>query len=581
MRHNLSKITLVLAYAFILMVGLLFYPKWTLPETEATLSWDVSGYYMYLPAFFIYDNPKELNWVPQIVEKYKPTHDYQQAFKHESGNYVFKYSSGLSVLMSPFFAIGHAVASLNSIYPADGFSKPYQMSIGLGMLIYTFIGLWFFRKILLEYFSEISTSISIILLVFGTNYLNFAAIDHAMTHGPLFAIYSIIIWHSINFYKSPSIRRTITIGLCIGLASLIRPTEIMAIFIPLLWNTSSLLDLKERFLFFTKNFKHILICAAGIIAIGSIQLFYWKYATGSWIVYSYGEQGFSWFRPHFFEYWFNPERGWLRYSPSLLLYFGGLFFIIKKSYPWIAVFAFSSLYIYVTAAWDVTWYGGRAMIQSYPILFFPIAALIEYCTSSKALKILLIILVSCFVYYNIWYTHYLHNGSLKYVTHAYWKATVGRFETLHPDAEYLLDNEDWHRKELPKNKKIIFNKLIDSAFGKMNGELYVNDSIQNTPKFLLNVPANANWLRATAQVRQPLREHDLWKMPQFIIAYYREGEIFKSNFVRASRKIRDNAPIGIFTDSKIPNNFDEVKLYIWNAGSQKELFATDIEVYAF
>jgi len=582
LKNSISKTVLYISYAIILLVGLLFYPKWNKGQTEATLSWDVSGYYMYLPAFFIYENPDELEWIPGIIEKYKCTPDYQQAFKHESGKYVLKYSSGLSVLMSPYFAIAHTIASLNDNYPADGFSKPYQMAIGLGMLIYAFIGLWFFRKILLEYFSETTVALSILLLVFGTNYLNFSAVDQAMTHSALFAIYALIIWNSINFYKRPSSKIAWFIGLLIGLAALTRPTEIIAILIPFLWNVNSINSFKTRSLFFLKEWKYILICAIGVVAVGSIQLFYWKYITGSWIVYSYGDQGFSWLDPHFYEYWFNPQRGWLRFCPTMFLFFIGALFVIRKKYPWVAVLIFGSLYIYITAAWDVTWYGGRAMIQSYPVLFFSIASLIEWTVSKKVMRIPFFIILAGLVYYNIWYSYHLHAGKVHTinVSHAYWKVSAGRY-SVHPDAEYLLDNEDWYKENIPPERQIIFSVNTDSAFQKMGGQLYLNDSIQSSTAFNLNIPKDAQWLRAQAKVRQPIREDVLWSMPQFIIAYYRSDTIFKSNFIRVSRKITDDQAVSVFTDSKIPPDFEEVRLYFWNAGSKRELFVTDLKVLAF
>ena len=35
-------------------LGFSYYPKWEKPWSEATISWDVSGYYHYLLAIFIY-----------------------------------------------------------------------------------------------------------------------------------------------------------------------------------------------------------------------------------------------------------------------------------------------------------------------------------------------------------------------------------------------------------------------------------------------------------------------------------------------------------------------------------------------
>lgn len=169
MKH--SRFSLIICMLAILYTGLIYYPKWEKPGTEATISWDVSGCYMYLPAFLIYKDAKKCNFKESIIQKYYPTPDFQQAFQHASGNYVMKYSSGQAIMMLPFFIAGHLFARISS-YPADGFSYPYQSAIGLGMLIYAFIGLWYLRKVLLTYFSDTVTAITIAAIVLASNYFN-------------------------------------------------------------------------------------------------------------------------------------------------------------------------------------------------------------------------------------------------------------------------------------------------------------------------------------------------------------------------------------------------------------------------
>lgn len=80
-----------------------YYPKWKLPRTEATISWDVSGYYLYLPAFFIYHDLKNLDFKPGLDEQYYPSSSPYQSYTHTSGHQVMKYTCGLAILYAPFF----------------------------------------------------------------------------------------------------------------------------------------------------------------------------------------------------------------------------------------------------------------------------------------------------------------------------------------------------------------------------------------------------------------------------------------------------------------------------------------------
>ena len=90
----MSKTLLVLSVLILLLTHFVYYPKWKKTLTEATLSWDVSGYYMYLPAAFIYKDLKKCAFKEDIMTTYTPTPNFQQAFIHEqSGNYVMKYSN--------------------------------------------------------------------------------------------------------------------------------------------------------------------------------------------------------------------------------------------------------------------------------------------------------------------------------------------------------------------------------------------------------------------------------------------------------------------------------------------------------
>ena len=64
-----------------------------------TLSWDIFGYYLYLPAFF-YDDPARLNNIDHLLQTYNPGSFYQ-AFKSPNGNYIMKYSCGQAMMYLP------------------------------------------------------------------------------------------------------------------------------------------------------------------------------------------------------------------------------------------------------------------------------------------------------------------------------------------------------------------------------------------------------------------------------------------------------------------------------------------------
>lgn len=594
---QLSRIAFFCCAVLILFTGMFYYPKWNKPGTEATISWDVSGYYMYLPAAFIYKDLKKCAFKDSILVKYQPTPDFQQAFLHSSGNYVMKYPAGQAIMMFPFFAAAHLFAVFSDSYTADGFSYPYQAAISLGMILIALIGLWYLRKILLEYFTDKATAITLLIIVFATNYLNYAAIDGGMTHNSLFTLYCLLIWTTIQFYKKPSLLKALLIGCFVGWATLIRPTEIISILIPLLWGISSVGDSKKRLFFFLKEFRYVIAVTIGAFVFIFIQLLYWKWCSGEWIVYSYQDQGFSWLHPHLYNGMFSSNNGWITYTPAMILFFVGLPVLYKKQRNlfW-AVAVFGALFIYICFAWNIWWYGGslgmRAMIQSYPVLAVSIAALIDMLLKKKIYLQLIVagFLLLC-TYYNFWLTHQSHRGGLYRageMTDAYLKAILFQYK-VDENVQFLMDRTEQF-KGTPTASSEIYSNNFDlesdehaTALYAVSGKsLLLNKEKQSTPEYEIPVlKITANWLRISATFRTERKEWNTWRMAQFIVKFYKGNELVKYNMVRVFRVLQDNETKRIYFDAKIPDAFDRVTVSFWNAESDRPLLIDDLKVFLF
>lgn len=577
--NHISRNALLLCYFLIFLTGFFYYPKWKQTTTEATLSWDVSGYYMYLPAVIIYGDIKKCSFKDSILNKYHPTPDFQQAFQDNSGNYILKYTVGQALLFSPFFLVGHTYTLLFSSYPADGFSYPYQLSIGLGMIIYAFIGLYYLRKILLKFFKDVTTAITLIVLVFATNYLDYSAIDGAMTHNTLFTLYTILVYCVIKFYEKPSIQNAILIGFFTGLLTLIRPTEIICLLIPLLWGIENYTSFKVRIAFLKRELKYPITTIVVFILIVSIQLIYWKWVSGQWLVYTYGKEGFNWFQPNFIDGFFSFRAGWLIYSPVCIFSMLGFYQLYKNHREhFYSILIFFILFCYICFSWNEWWYGAslgqRAMIQAYPILSFPLTAFLEKVYLKNSTRLILSLFIGFCIYYNIWLTHQAHKGGLfraGEMNAAYLFATFGRYN-ISTEVESLLDNEEIYKGNQTQEIQI-FNKTDTILLG--------NDK-QFSKEMFFHIPQNCSWIRASADIRTPQKEWEKWKMPQFIIKFYKSGSINKSNFIRLSRLLSDGETKNIKIDASLPKEkVDSVSISFWNADSEKQVFINNIKTVGF
>jgi hypothetical protein len=351
---------------------------------DEVLNWDVFGYYLYLPALLIHQDVylQQYDWVEALFQNYEISTTFYQAIKWETGNWVIRYTPGMSVLYFPFFIIGHVISGISGL-PQDGLSLPYQYSIDYGMLVYPILGLWYTRKWLRRYFNDIITACSMFILVFGTNFLHLAGDTPALTHAPLFALYAIFLYHTDLYFSEKSKKRLLLSGLTAGLIILIRPTEAVLLCIPFLWNnplgsaSGFLSEIKKRVIAFLPAGLFIILILLPMLA-------YWKFGAGSWLINSYRNpgEGLDFLDPHFRLFLFSFRKGWFIYTPLSAMMLFGLWMMFRKkaeAYPALGIFFLLSLYI--SASWTCWWYAGgcysqRNMVQVYASLALPLA----YCT---------------------------------------------------------------------------------------------------------------------------------------------------------------------------------------------------------
>lgn len=577
--------TFYLAVLVVLLTHFLYYPKWSKGGTEATISWDVSGYYMYLPASLIYQDIKGCGFKDSILQNYGPTPNFQQAFVHEaSGNYVMKYSMGQAISFLPAFGLAHLYAK-STAYPADGFSFPYQLAISLGSLFWALLGLYYLRKFLLFFYRPKVVDWSILGLVLGSNYLNYSAIDGAMTHNTLFTLYSLLLYVTVRFYQQPSYLKGAAIGALVGWAALIRPTEIIACIIPLAWGLQPWLgkELKQRLQFVAQHFGKLLLAVLITAFIGSFQLMYWKYATGEWIVYSYQDQGFSWLSPHLHAGFLSYKSGWLTYSPFMLLPLLGFWPFFKQQRSlFAAVFAFSLLFIYITFAWDIWWYGGslgqRAMVQAYPVLALPLAALVHWLSQQKLwLKLPVFAFVLLSFYANLWFTHQAHKGGLLRpgeMTKAYYWATLFRYDK-DPERLKLLDGVRQLKKGELKEASLVYS---DTSW-----QAQLDQNQQFAPIISLALPKmpEKEGLRVSilAQIMGP-KEWEFWWMTQFTVSLKKEGQLIDEQMFRLQRQIEEGEEKRLYMDLPV-QGADSLEIKFWNADGKKAIRLSQPEVWRY
>jgi hypothetical protein len=589
-----SLLAFWLGAALILGTAFFFYPKWKQPATEATISWDVSGYYTYLPAVFIYGDLHQLTFLDTIMERYHPASSRYQAFAHPSGAQVLKYSAGQALQFLPWFAVGHALARPLG-YPADGFSYPYQVAISWGSLLVALLGLWVARRNLLTYFSDTTTAWVLLALAFATNYLNYTAIDHAMTHNWLFTAYSLLVLATIGFYRRPTYAAAAAIGLLLGWMMLTRPTELVAVLIPLLWSARGW---RERLGFFREQAGRLGLAMLCTIAVGFIQLAYWKFTAGEWLVYSYEDQGFNWLRPHVYYAALSYRAGWLVYTPIMTVAIFGLVALRRRREVWLAVLTFCLVSFYVLSAWNIWWYGGslgqRAVVQYYALWIFPLAAAVEWLWQRPWSRVVWLVLLAAFTWHNLWWTRQAHDGDglfhVEQMTRKFYWKVLGK-DRLERDWLKLLDTNEEFRGAERRNVRELFASGFESDTAGVTTDRpiagarsqFVDGAHPYTPASTIpGVDAGADWLRATITFQCDEKEWEYWRMTQFIVRFAQGEKVVKDRMIRLQRHVDGSEVKTVFFDVKVPKKpFDTVKVYCWNADGPKRVRLDDLKVEAF
>jgi len=609
-KNLLSLFAVVVAWFTVVVIHIVSPPN-------NPISWDTFGYYLYLPLTFIYHDlgiqHKEV--IDHIFALYDPSTTFYQATHIPGGNWMMKYSMGMAVLYAPGFFVAHLLAPVLG-YPADGFSTPYQVALVANSVLFFMVGYWYFRKVLLHFFNDKVAALVLLSIFFGTNYYSYSVYSPETAHNYLFAYYALLLWFTIRWHQTFEKKYMVTLALLIGLATLSRPTELISVLIPLFWNVDSKKVFLEKIKDFKGKYRKQLMLFMGIMmAIGSLQIIYWKIYSGSFIYYSYVNpgEGFEFFSPYILKVLFSFRKGWFIYTPMMLFAVAGFWFIYKKNrklfYP---LFIFFVINFYIISSWSCWWYaqsmGQRALVQSYAVMGIPFGFFIQWIGNRKLVwKLLFGLLALFFIWLNIFQTwqlrHHIISGDR--MTFAYYVKTFGKTEVNPEDKKLLLvqrlysDNKpkmgDESNYNLSVLKEFDFednNEKKSTHFTtryahtgrqslKMDSTLYFSSVYKIPFKEMTN--HYYAWIRVTVWV-YPV--HDLSETPSaLVISFQHKGKNYRYRALDINGKeTRDKLKLNqwnkvemTYLTPEVRNQNDNLVTYIWNRG-KKDIYFDDLKV---
>jgi len=363
---------------------------------------DSEGYYMYLPAIFIYDGFENV-----------PVQTKQQYEAYPGTEKIFtKYTYGVALLQLPFFLTAHILAPKFN-YPQDGFSIPYRIGIMMAAAFYLLFGLLLLFRILRRTYSYLTSTAVVLMLFAGTNLYYYTIGAPGSAHVFTFFLISLFIYYTPVFLNSNKWKHLFLYTLLFVFITLSRPTNILIILYPLMYNITSWTSLRDRMKKYIFNAKNLLVIIAAIFIVLLPQSIYWFYISGKWLMYSYTGEGFIyWKDPKIGKVLFGVWNGWFIYTPLALFFVFGLLLMWRKNVqnarPILIILVIAT---FLFASWWTWWFGGcfghRCYVDFYGFMIFPLAFIFDNIIRKKnlVLKYGTLLIMAFFVYLNLYFTY--------------------------------------------------------------------------------------------------------------------------------------------------------------------------------
>lgn len=367
-----------------------------------TIDGDGKGYYMYLPSIFISGDFGN-----------EPA-DYRYLLQTSNG-ILNRYNVGTPLLMSPFFAATCLYYDLQGI-SYEGYEQGFQKTVNFAALFYLLLGLYAFSELLRSfYFKNRTIAAVMVLTALGTNLLFYTASAPAFSHVYSFFAISFLLLFVKRFFTGRQTKYLILCAVFLGLTLLIRPFNGLVILaFPFLANIR--VEFAEAIKSMVKKPMQMLLSAAIVMGIFGIQQALWFVQTGNFVLYGYSNEGFYFDKPQIINVLLSFRKGLFVYTPILLLSLPGFIVMFKKNqFRLYSYLIFCVLLVYFISSWWIWYYGPsfghRVFIDFYPLLFIPIAYLIEALQNRFAKYVIVLVSIGCIIL-NLLQSYQYRNGIL-------------------------------------------------------------------------------------------------------------------------------------------------------------------------
>ncbi len=369
------------------------------PFKKTYITSDGHAYYAHLPAVFIYKD-LQFSFIDEVKNSGAPHtgNIYEFRINTDKGVVNIAYL-GVSILWVPAFLTAHIIALIGPA-EASGYSTPYQVAILISAIAYLILGLWAFGRFLENLkIKPWIISVCLLLMTFATSTFYYTVDEPSFTHVYTMSLFAVFMLYVQRFFQTYQLKYLYIWFITLGLLGLIRPTNVVMIFIiPMIAGSG-----KETIRFFrwlVINFLKVLPALFIMLFVLFLQPLIYYLQTGSFFVWSYQGGSFNFLNPEITNVLFSYEKGLFIYAPILIFFIFGIWPLFKNNRYFLFWLLISiAVPTYVIASWWNWWYGmsfgHRAFIDYYPLFFISIAFGIQHIRNNFALNFLMVVALMC------------------------------------------------------------------------------------------------------------------------------------------------------------------------------------------
>ncbi len=409
MLKTTDKFIFLIIFSLLLFLALNRHSKHQTFNYHAELWVDKAGYQVFLPALFYYDfNADEF---PDGIQQ-KIGNGFR--LDHKTNKVRSKYPIGVAVLQLPFFTLGALIDKIKGETEYLGYTIVQHKMIDLSTIFYCVLALLFLFKAFIKEHNRKRIYLLLFLLIFASNLYFYITRDAGLSHAYSFFVFTLFFYHLKRLVEDNiQISKRIIYALFFAsLGCLIRPSNVV------LYLLAGMVFVVPHAKQIWANRRDVLrglgpgILLAMVLPV--VQLFYYKYAFGDFLAYSYSDESFIYaLKPKIARVWFAPGNGLFLYSPIYILALCGL--LVRFKSHKLQSMLYAALFLGVSYLYAAWWtpglgcgYGHRGFIELLPFFSIPILSLL-YTIKTTSLRIGLSVFGLCYVFILV-YFQYQYDG---------------------------------------------------------------------------------------------------------------------------------------------------------------------------